>query len=98
MKSTLAVVFNIVNDAFSTAFNAIKAWWDSNGESIVGGIVTAFEWMKETLSLVFDLIVSTIKFAFKVVQGVFETFAPIVTGIWYLLWCIIKGTIEILEI
>lgn len=95
MGEGIKTALSAVGTFFRAVFNSISAWWDENGETIIGAVVTGFTWMKDTLKLVFDLVVATVRFAFNVIKGVFEIAMPILTGIWNVLWNTIKGTIEI---
>ena len=96
MGAKIKLILNEVGTFFRNVFESISAWWAENGETIVGAVVTGFTWMKDTLKLVFDLVVSVIKFAFNVIKGVFDTTLPILLGIWDLVWNTIKGTIQII--
>lgn len=95
MGEGIKTALSAVGTFFRAVFNSISAWWAENGETIIGAVVTGFTWMKDTLKLVFDLVVATVRFAFNVIKGVFEIAMPILTGIWNVLWNTIKGTIEI---
>lgn len=95
MGEGIKTALSAVGTFFRSVFNSISAWWAENGETIIGAVVTGFTWMKDTLKLVFDLVVATVRFAFNVIKGVFEIAMPILTGIWNVLWNTIKGTIEI---
>lgn len=68
-----------VKEFFIEQFEGIRSWWDSDGAMI-------FEAINITVAKVFEIIMATIDFALNFVVELFNTFAPIVMGIWNLLW------------
>ena len=68
-----------IADFFIDQFSGIKSWWDADGQMILAAISTVFE-------KTFDTIRSVAKFGLDFVKNLFQTFAPIVEGIWSALW------------
>ena len=68
-----------VKDFFVQQFENIKSWWDTDGAMI-------FDAIGIVVKNVFDGIKFAVDFALKFVVELFNTFAPIVMGIWNVLW------------
>src|SRR5699024_12219063 len=76
-----------VKDFFVSAFEDIKAWWDADGALI-------FDAMGTVVSKVFDFIKSAVDTALTFVMDLFNRSAPIVEGIWGVLWPTIQYVAE----
>ena len=68
-----------LKEFFIEQFEGIRSWWVSDGAMI-------FDAINITVAKVFEIIMATIQFALNFVVELFNTFAPIVMGIWNLLW------------
>ena len=79
MRYRIAEALLGVKDFFVQQFENIKSWWDSDGAMI-------FDAMGIVVKKVFDGIKFAVDFALKFVVELFNTFAPIVMGIWNVLW------------
>src|SRR5699024_5490286 len=64
-----------------------KSWWDSDGALI-------FSAMQTVVENVFDGIKIAVDFALTFIEDLFERFAPIVQGIWGVLWPTIQFIAE----
>ena len=87
MKENVVNALSGISQFFIKQFNGIKVWWDSDGEMILSAIGTFFENMMRGIRRV-------AKFGLNFVIGLFETFAPIVKGIWNALWPTILFLVE----
>src|SRR5699024_6910030 len=79
MKDAISQALSTVKDFFIKQFEGVKSWWDSDGAMILSAISTTFEWTM-------DAIRDAVKFGLDLVVSLFKTFAPIVEGIWNILW------------
>ena len=79
VKDKIGIALGAVKEFFIGAFNDIKSWWDSDGALI-------FDAMGTTVSKVFEIITFTIDTALAIVIELFNNFAPIIQGIWGVLW------------
>lgn len=84
MRYRIAEALTGVKDFFVEQFEGVRAWWDSDGAMI-------FDAMGIVVQKVFDGIKFAIDFALKFVIELFNTFAPIVMGIWNVLWPTLKA-------
>src|SRR5699024_9744642 len=73
------IALSAVKEFFIGAFNDIKSWWAADGALI-------FSAMGTTVSKVFEFITFAVDTALKLVVELFNNFAPIVQGIWGVLW------------
>src|SRR5699024_8162865 len=76
-----------VKDFFVSAFEDVKAWWDTDGALI-------FDAMGTVVKNVFEGIKIAVGFALDFVVDLFNRFAPIVQGIWGVLWPTIQFLVE----
>ena len=76
-----------VKDFFVSVFDDIKAWWDADGALI-------FDAMGTVVKNVFEGIKIAVGFALDFVVDLFNRFAPIVQGIWGVLWPTIQFLVE----
>ena len=76
-----------VKDFFVSVFEDIKAWWDADGALI-------FDAMGTVVKNVFEGIKIAVGFALDFVVDLFNRFAPIVEGIWGVLWPTIQFVAE----
>src|SRR5699024_9121511 len=79
MKLKIQLALDAVGTFFVGAFEDIKAWWEADGAMI-------FSAMQTVVENVFDGIKVAVDFALTFVKDLFERFAPIVEGIWGVLW------------
>ncbi|WP_213810604.1 peptidoglycan DD-metalloendopeptidase family protein [Jeotgalicoccus sp. WY2] len=79
MKDGINNALGQVKEFFINQFNSLKDWWDTDGALIFSAIQTVAE-------NVFDSIKWAADIGLTFVQNLFEKFAPIVEGIWNLLW------------
>src|SRR5699024_1712811 len=87
MKFKIQSALQGVKDFFVSAFEDIKAWWDADGALI-------FDAMGTVVSKVFDFIKSAVDTSLTFVIDLFNRFAPIVEGIWGVLWPTIQYVAE----
>lgn len=87
MKIKIQTALSGVKDFFVSVFEDIKAWWDADGALI-------FDAMGTVVSKVFDFIKSAVDTALTFVIDLFNRFAPIVEGIWGVLWPTIQYVAE----
>lgn len=81
LKDRVTEALSIVGDFFKGIFESIGEWWNNNGETILGYVVTGFEWLKETIGLTMELIGAIWDRTWSIIQGVIEVVWPIVSGI-----------------
>ena len=79
MRQGINDALSSVKSFFVNQFEGIRSWWDADGQMILSAISTVFE-------KTFDTIRSVAKFGLDFVKNLFQTFAPIVAGIWSVLW------------
>ena len=79
MKTAVGNIFTGIKDFIVGAFTDVKTWWDSDGALI-------FDAMGTVVSKVFEIITFVVETALAVVVDLFNRFAPIVEGIWGVLW------------
>src|SRR5699024_4890290 len=87
MKDAISQALSTVKDFFIKQFEDVKSWWDSDGAMI-------FSAMQIVVENVFDVIKIAVDFALTFVKDLFERFAPIVEGIWGVLWLTIQFIVE----
>src|SRR5699024_3115082 len=87
MKDEISQALSTVKDFFIEQFEDVKSWWDSDGALI-------FSAMQTVVENVFDGIKIAVDFALTFIEDLFERFAPIVQGIWGVLWPTIQFIAE----
>src|SRR5699024_3014304 len=87
MKFKIQSALQGVKDFFVSAFEDIKAWWDADGALI-------FDAMGTVVSKVFEFITFAVDTALTFVIDLFNRFAPIIEGIWGVLWPTIQFLVE----
>src|SRR5699024_10059329 len=76
-----------IKDFIVGAFEDVKAWWDTDGALI-------FDAMGTVVSKVFEIITFVVETSLAFVVDLFNRFAPIVEGIWGVLWPTIQYVAE----
>src|SRR5699024_3327854 len=79
MKDAISQALSTVKDFFIKQFEGVKSWWDSDGAMIFNAMQTVVENVFEGIKIAVD-------FALTFVKDLFKRFAPIVQGIWGVLW------------
>src|SRR5699024_10011081 len=87
MKQAIGNALSGIKDFFVEQFEGIRTWWDADGALI-------FDAMGTTVSKVFEFITFAIDTALAIVVDLFNRFAPIVQGIWGVLWPPIQFLVE----
>lgn len=87
LKDKVTGVLSEIGEFFKSSFGDIKSWWDSDGALI-------FEAMGTVVSKVFDFIKFAVDTGLKFVVDLFNRFAPIIEGIWNILWPTIQFLVE----
>lgn len=79
LKLGISSALSAVGTFFKDIFADLSAWWASDGSMILSAVSTAFKFA-------FDLIKSVVDFGIRFVIDLFKQFAPIVMGIFDVLW------------
>src|SRR5699024_5230922 len=87
MKTALDNIFTDMKDLIVGAFTDVKSWWDSDGALI-------FDAMGTVVSKVFEIITFVVETSLAFVVDLFKRFAPIVEGIWGVLWPTIEYLVK----
>src|SRR5699024_7409437 len=87
MITAVGNIFTGIKDFIVGAFTDVKSWWDSDGALI-------FDAMGTVVSKVFEIITFTVDTALSLVVELFKNFAPIVQGIWGVLWPTIEYLVK----
>lgn len=87
MKTAVGNIFTGIKDFIVGAFTDVKSWWDSDGALI-------FDAMGTVVSKVFEIISFVVETSLAFVVDLFNRFAPIVEGIWGVLWPTIQFVAE----
>src|SRR5699024_7337998 len=87
MKTAVGNIFTGIKEFIVGAFEDVKAWWDTDGAMI-------FDAMGTVVKNVFEGIKIAVGFALDFVVDLFNRFAPIVQGIWGVLWPTIQFLVE----
>lgn len=87
MKTAVGNIFTGIKDFIVGAFTDVKSWWDADGALI-------FDAMGTVVSKVFEFITFAVDTALTFVIDLFNRFAPIVEGIWGVLWPTIQFLVE----
>src|SRR5699024_5776708 len=87
MKNAVGNIFTGIKDFIVGAFEDVKAWWDADGALI-------FDAMGTVVSKVFEIITFVVETSLAFVVDLFNRFAPIVEGIWGVLWPTIQYVAE----
>src|SRR5699024_2557250 len=87
MKTAVGNIFTGIKGFIVGAFTDVKSWWDSDGALI-------FDAMGTVVSKVFEIITFVVETSLAFVVDLFKRFAPIVEGIWGVLWPTIEYLVK----
>src|SRR5699024_3065185 len=87
MKTDVGNISTVIKDFIEAALTEVKTWWDADGAMI-------FDAMGTVVSKVFEIITFTVDTALSLVVELFKNFAPIVQGIWGVLWPTIEYLVK----
>src|SRR5699024_8719879 len=87
MKTAVGNIFTGIKDFIVGAFTDVKTWWDADGSMI-------FDAMGTVVSKVFEIITFVVETSLAFVVDLFNRFAPIVEGIWGVLWPTIEYLVK----
>src|SRR5699024_4486078 len=79
MKDAISQALSTVKDFFIKQFEGVKSWWDTDGALSISAMQSVVEKAVEGIKIAVD-------FALTFVKDLFKRFAPIVQGIWGVLW------------
>ena len=86
IKKVITAVFEEVSTFVKGIFEDFKVWWDADGANIIDSIVN---FIKDGITVVKDVMA----IAMDVIVNIFQTVLPIIQGMWETFWPIIKTTV-----
>src|SRR5699024_736662 len=86
VKDDVSDALSGVKDFFIGIFQDIKSWWASDGEIIFDAVGTVFENMQERGERAWKILGKAVEIGIDIITDLTETFAPIVEGIFNVLW------------
>src|SRR5699024_1618948 len=87
VKDKIGIALGAVKEFFIGTFNDIKSWWAADGAMI-------FNAMQTVVENVFEGIKIAVEFALTFVKDLFKRIAPIVQGIWGVLWPTVEYSVK----
>ena len=86
IKKVITAVFEEISTFVKGIFEDFKVWWDADGANIIDSIVN---FIKDGITVVKDVMA----IAMDVIVNIFQTVLPIIQGMWETFWPIIKTTV-----
>ena len=86
IKKVITAVFEEVSTFVKGIFEDFKVWWEADGANIINSIAT---FITDGITVVKDVMA----IAMDVIVNIFQTVLPIIQGMWETFWPIIKTTV-----